>query len=164
SPTGAVIHDLQETILDRFPTMAIAVYPAQVQGTASPGSLVRALRRCNADADADVVVIARGGGSFEELWAFNTEVVARAIMGARTGRRAGTARLGRPPLDPLGRRIAGRAGRPLAGTEPAGRAGPRLQHHDGCGRRPGAQSGGRYGCGPPDSRPARLGRPAGTRG
>jgi len=83
SPTGAVIHDLQETILDRFPNMAIAVYPAQVQGTASPGSVVRALRRCNADADADVVVIARGGGSFEELWAFNTEVVARAILSSR---------------------------------------------------------------------------------
>src|SRR5919201_2989288 len=80
SPTGAVIHDLQETILDRFPNIAIAVYPAQVQGTASPGSVVRALRRCNADGDADVVVIARGGGSFEELWAFNTEVVARAIL------------------------------------------------------------------------------------
>jgi exodeoxyribonuclease VII large subunit len=80
SPTGAVIHDLQETILDRFPNMAIAVYPAQVQGTASPGSVARALRRCNADADADVVIIARGGGSFEELWAFNTEVVARAIL------------------------------------------------------------------------------------
>jgi exodeoxyribonuclease VII large subunit len=83
SPTGAVIHDLQETILDRFPNVAIAVYPAQVQGTASPGSVVRALRRCNADGDADVVVIARGGGSFEELWAFNTEVVARAILASR---------------------------------------------------------------------------------
>jgi exodeoxyribonuclease VII large subunit len=83
SPTGAVIHDLQETILDRFPNMSIVVYPAQVQGTASPASIVRALRRCNADADADVVVIARGGGSFEELWAFNTEVVARAILASR---------------------------------------------------------------------------------
>jgi exodeoxyribonuclease VII large subunit len=63
--------------------MAVAVYPAQVQGTASPGSVVRALRRCNSDGDADVVVIARGGGSFEELWAFNTEVVARAILASR---------------------------------------------------------------------------------
>src|SRR5919201_811407 len=83
SPTGAVIHDLQETILDRFPNMAIAVYPAQVQGTASPGSVVRALRRCNADADSEVVVIARGGGRFEELWAFNTGVVARAILASK---------------------------------------------------------------------------------
>jgi exodeoxyribonuclease VII large subunit len=83
SPTGAVIHDLQETIRDRYPNMEILVYPAQVQGTASPGSVVTALRRCNQEARADVVVIARGGGSFEELYAFNTEPVARAILASR---------------------------------------------------------------------------------
>ncbi len=83
SPTGAVIHDLQETIWDRFPEMAVAVYPALVQGTAAAGSIVMALRRCNRDADSDVVVIARGGGSFEELYAFNTEPVARAILASR---------------------------------------------------------------------------------
>jgi exodeoxyribonuclease VII large subunit len=83
SPTGAVIHDLQETIWDRFPNMGIVVYPAQVQGTASPGSVAGALRRCNLDGLADVVVIARGGGSFEELYAFNTEPVARAILASR---------------------------------------------------------------------------------
>src|SRR2546423_10908238 len=66
SPTGAVIHDLQETILDRFPNMEILVYPAQVQGTASPGSVVSALRRCNQEGRAEVVVIARGGGSLAE--------------------------------------------------------------------------------------------------
>ncbi len=80
SPTGAVIHDLQETIWERFPDMSIALYPALVQGTAAAGSIVTALRRCNRDGDADVVVIARGGGSFEELYAFNTEPVARAIL------------------------------------------------------------------------------------
>jgi exodeoxyribonuclease VII large subunit len=80
SPTGAVIHDLQETIRDRYQNMEILVYPAQVQGTASPGSVVGALRRCNREARAQVVVIARGGGSFEELYAFNTEPVARAIL------------------------------------------------------------------------------------
>lgn len=83
SPTGAVIHDLQETILDRYPNMEILVYPAQVQGMASPGSVVSALRRCNHENRADVVVIARGGGSFEELYAFNTEPVARAILASR---------------------------------------------------------------------------------
>jgi exodeoxyribonuclease VII large subunit len=83
SPTGAVIHDLQETIWDRFPEMSIAVYPALVQGTAAAGSIVTALRRCNRDGDSDVVVIARGGGSFEELYAFNTEPVARAILASR---------------------------------------------------------------------------------
>jgi exodeoxyribonuclease VII large subunit len=80
SPTGAVIHDLQETIRDRYPNMEILVYPAQVQGTASPGSVVMALRRCNQERRADVVIIARGGGSFEELYAFNTEPVARAVL------------------------------------------------------------------------------------
>ena len=80
SPTGAVIHDLQETILDRFPNMSIVVYPVQVQGTMAAPSVARALRRCNAEGLADVVVIARGGGSFEELFAFNTEPVARAIL------------------------------------------------------------------------------------
>jgi exodeoxyribonuclease VII large subunit len=83
SPTGAVIHDLQETILDRYPNMEILVYPAQVQGTASPGSVVSAVRRCNQEGRAEVVVIARGGGSFEELFAFNTEPVARAILASR---------------------------------------------------------------------------------
>jgi exodeoxyribonuclease VII large subunit len=83
SPTGAVIHDLQETILDRYPNMEILVYPAQVQGTTSPGSVVMAVRRCNQEARADVLVIARGGGSFEELYAFNTEPVARAILASR---------------------------------------------------------------------------------
>ncbi len=80
SPTGAVIHDLQETIWDRYPNMEILVYPAQVQGDASPASIVAALARCNRERLASVVVIARGGGSFEELYAFNTEPVARAIL------------------------------------------------------------------------------------
>ena len=80
SPTGAVIHDLQETIWERFPAMPVAVYPVQVQGAASPASVARALRRCNSERLADVIVLARGGGSFEEMFAFNTEVIARAIL------------------------------------------------------------------------------------
>ncbi len=80
SPTGAVIHDLVETIQDRFPNMEILVYPAQVQGMASPDSVVSALAQCNAERLAQVVVVARGGGSFEELYAFNTEPVCRAIL------------------------------------------------------------------------------------
>jgi exodeoxyribonuclease VII large subunit len=80
SPTGAVIHDLQETIWDRYPNMGIVVYPVQVQGAAAPMSVARALRRCNQEALAEVIVLARGGGSFEEMYAFNTELVARAIL------------------------------------------------------------------------------------
>jgi exodeoxyribonuclease VII large subunit len=83
SPTGAVIHDLQETIWERYPNMGIVVYPVQVQGAAAPMSVSRALRRCNDEALAQVIVVARGGGSFEELYAFNTEVIARAILGSK---------------------------------------------------------------------------------
>ena len=83
SPTGAVIHDLQETIWERYPNMGVVVYPVQVQGAAAPLSVSRALRRCNEEELAQVIVVARGGGSFEELYAFNTEVVAGAILGSR---------------------------------------------------------------------------------
>src|SRR3989440_845773 len=80
SPTGAVIHDLQETIWERYPNMGIVVYPVQVQGANAPMSVARAMRRCNDERLADVIVLARGGGSFEEMYAFNTELVARAIL------------------------------------------------------------------------------------
>jgi exodeoxyribonuclease VII large subunit len=83
SPTGAVIHDLQETIWERYPNMGVVVYPVQVQGANAPASVARALRRCNEEMLADVIVLARGGGSFEELYAFNTELVARAILDSR---------------------------------------------------------------------------------
>ena len=83
SPTGAVIHDLQETIWERYPNMGVVVYPIQVQGANAPMSVSRALYRCNQERLADVVVVARGGGSFEELYAFNTEVVARAILASK---------------------------------------------------------------------------------
>ena len=83
SPTGAVIHDLQETIWERYPNMGVVVYPVQVQGAAAPTSIARALRRCNEEGLADVIVIARGGGSFEEMYGFNSEVVARAILSSR---------------------------------------------------------------------------------
>src|SRR5579872_4353680 len=83
SPTGAVIHDLQETIWERYPNMGVVVYPVQVQGAGSPMSVAKALRRCNQENLADVIVLARGGGSFEEMYAFNTEMVARAILDSR---------------------------------------------------------------------------------
>ncbi len=83
SPTGAVINDLQETIWERYPNMGVVVYPVQVQGASAPMSVARALRRCNQERLADVIVLARGGGSFEEMYAFNTELVARAILDSR---------------------------------------------------------------------------------
>jgi exodeoxyribonuclease VII large subunit len=63
--------------------MDIVVYPAQVQGAGSPGSVVAALRQANRDGRAEVVVLARGGGSFEDLYGFNTEPVVRAILASR---------------------------------------------------------------------------------
>jgi exodeoxyribonuclease VII large subunit len=83
SPTGAVIHDLQQTIWERFPNLEVLVYPTQVQGPGAPSSVAGAMRRCNEDGLAEVVIIARGGGSFEELYGFNTEVVVRAILASR---------------------------------------------------------------------------------
>ncbi len=83
SPTGAVIHDLQQTIWDRFPNMHLLVYPAAVQGITSAQSVVNALAQCNRDRLADVCIIARGGGSLEELMAFNLEPVVRAILRSR---------------------------------------------------------------------------------
>ena len=83
SPTGAVIHDLQQTIWDRYPNMDIVVYPATVQGANAPSSVAWALRWCNREARADVVIVARGGGSFEELYAFNSEVVVRAVLASK---------------------------------------------------------------------------------
>jgi len=83
SPSGAVIHDLQQTIWERFPNMSLVVYAAQVQGTASQRSLVAALRQCDRDRAADVCIVARGGGSPEELMAFNQEPVVRAVQAMR---------------------------------------------------------------------------------
>ena len=80
SPSGAVIHDLQQTIWERFPNVRLVLYPALVQGTASQRSLVAALRQCKEDRVAEVAIVARGGGSFEELMAFNQEAVVRAIQ------------------------------------------------------------------------------------
>jgi exodeoxyribonuclease VII large subunit len=83
SPSGAVIHDLQQTIWERFPNVPLVVYPALVQGTSSQRSLVAALQQCDRDRMADVCIVARGGGSFEELMAFNQEPVVRAIVAMR---------------------------------------------------------------------------------
>jgi exodeoxyribonuclease VII large subunit len=83
SPSGAVIHDLQQTIWERFPNVHLLLYPAAVQGTASVRSLTAALRQCNRDGLAEVCIVARGGGSFEELMAFNQEGVVRAIQAMR---------------------------------------------------------------------------------
>ena len=79
SPDGAALHDIVSVIRRRNPGVEIIVVPAAVQGETAPESLVAALERVARWRGADVVIIGRGGGSREDLWAFNDEGVARAI-------------------------------------------------------------------------------------
>ena len=79
SPTGAVIHDMKHILERRFPDVHLVVSPVQVQGPKAKFDLVRALEDFNEYEKVDVVILARGGGSLEDLWPFNEEMVARAI-------------------------------------------------------------------------------------
>lgn len=79
SPTGSVWHDIQDVLSRRYPLGELLLSPAIVQGDLAPPSLMAALDRVIADGRADVIIIARGGGSIEDLWAFNDERVIRAI-------------------------------------------------------------------------------------
>ncbi|MBT3181070.1 MAG: exodeoxyribonuclease VII large subunit [Deltaproteobacteria bacterium] len=79
SPTGAAIRDIVHVMTRRFPNIEILLYPVRVQGNESAGEIADAIRAMNGIADLDVLIIGRGGGSIEDLWAFNEEVVARAI-------------------------------------------------------------------------------------
>jgi exodeoxyribonuclease VII large subunit len=79
SPTGAAIRDMLTIIGRRFPGLAIVISPVQVQGETAPREIAAALAAMGRRSDLDVLIVARGGGSLEDLWAFNEEVVARAI-------------------------------------------------------------------------------------
>jgi exodeoxyribonuclease VII large subunit len=83
SPTGAVLHDICHVVGRRWPVTEIVLAPTAVQGAEAVPGIVAALRRLNAEPDIDVIILARGGGSMEELWAFNEEAVARAVYGSR---------------------------------------------------------------------------------
>jgi len=80
SPTGAAIRDIITTIQRRYPIARIVVYPALVQGTQAASSVAAMIKKANERKEADVLIVGRGGGSIEELWAFNEEIVARAIF------------------------------------------------------------------------------------
>ncbi|NGP43609.1 exodeoxyribonuclease VII large subunit [Bacillaceae bacterium SIJ1] len=80
SPTGAAIRDIWSTIKRRYPAAYIDVYPVLVQGKEAPASIVKAIEAVQARNEVDVLIVGRGGGSIEELWAFNEEIVARAIV------------------------------------------------------------------------------------
>ncbi len=80
SPTGAAIRDIISIVLRRFPKVELYVFPVIVQGEAAAESIVNAIDMCNRFSNIDVAIVGRGGGSIEELWAFNEEKVARAIF------------------------------------------------------------------------------------
>jgi len=83
SPYGAAFHDLKTIIHRRAPGTRIILAPSAVQGQQAPSEIVSALAQLNAIPEVEVIIVGRGGGSLEELWAFNTEMVARAIRASR---------------------------------------------------------------------------------
>jgi len=83
STSGAVLHDIQSVIARRYPLVQILISPTLVQGGSAAANIVQAISDLNNDGRSDVIVVARGGGSIEELWPFNEEIVARAIYSSR---------------------------------------------------------------------------------
>ncbi|WP_068984764.1 exodeoxyribonuclease VII large subunit [Lysinibacillus xylanilyticus] len=83
STTGAAIRDICTTLKRRYPLAEILIYPTLVQGAQAGPNIVHNIERANIDANCDVLIVGRGGGSIEDLWAFNEEIVARAIFGSR---------------------------------------------------------------------------------
>ncbi|TFJ93714.1 exodeoxyribonuclease VII large subunit [Lentibacillus salicampi] len=80
SPTGAAVRDIITTIKRRYPIVQTTIIPVLVQGVNAPGSIADAINRANKQMNFDVLIIGRGGGSIEELWGFNEEIVANAIF------------------------------------------------------------------------------------
>jgi exodeoxyribonuclease VII large subunit len=83
SPSGAALRDILHVLARRYPPARVLIYPAAVQGAAAVPALVAALQTASARAECEVLILARGGGSLEDLWAFNDERVARAIRACR---------------------------------------------------------------------------------
>jgi len=83
SPTGAAIRDILQIIDRRFANVHILLYPVRVQGAGAAEEITQAIGAFNQWPDIDVIIVGRGGGSLEDLWAFNEEIVARAIFNSR---------------------------------------------------------------------------------
>lgn len=83
STTGAAIRDICTTLKRRYPLAEILIYPTLVQGGQAAPNIVQNIEQANLDASCDVLIVGRGGGSIEDLWAFNEEIVARAIFSSR---------------------------------------------------------------------------------
>ena len=83
SPTGAVVQDILRVVGRRYANLEIAIYPARVQGPEAAAEIIRGIRALNAAGGFDVLIVARGGGSLEDLWPFNEEAVARALAASK---------------------------------------------------------------------------------
>ncbi len=83
SPTGAVVQDILRVLGRRYANLDILIYPARVQGEEAAGEIIQGIRALNTLEGLDVLIVARGGGSLEDLWAFNVEAVARALAASR---------------------------------------------------------------------------------
>lgn len=83
SPSGAALQDILNTLGRRLPLLRVSLAPTAVQGAEAPAGIVKALNQLNQIADLDLIIVARGGGSIEDLWAFNDENVARTIAASR---------------------------------------------------------------------------------
>lgn len=83
SPDAAALRDMLRVLRTRYPLVQVLLSPALVQGAEAPAAIATAIDRLNEHGEAEVIIVARGGGSIEELWAFNEEVVARAIARSR---------------------------------------------------------------------------------
>lgn len=83
SETGAAIQDIQQQLQKRYPLAELLLYPTLVQGEYAAAQIAHAVRAMNSRIDIDVLIIGRGGGSLEDLWAFNEEIVARAIFDSK---------------------------------------------------------------------------------
>lgn len=83
SPTGAAIRDILHVLERRFPSIPVSIFPVAVQGNQAAPQIVKALNTANRLSDCDLLLVSRGGGSLEDLWPFNEETVARAIVSSR---------------------------------------------------------------------------------
>ncbi|MBO8137292.1 MAG: exodeoxyribonuclease VII large subunit [Desulfotomaculum sp.] len=83
SPTGAAVRDMIKIITTRWPQARLVLVPVLVQGYGAPEDIRRGIEQVNRWGEADVIIVGRGGGSLEELWAFNSELVARAVASSR---------------------------------------------------------------------------------
>jgi exodeoxyribonuclease VII large subunit len=83
SETGAALQDIRSVLARRFPSLDVIVYPVRVQGAGAADEIAEAIREFNRYGEIDVMIVGRGGGSLEDLWAFNEEVVARAIYASK---------------------------------------------------------------------------------